>query len=108
VTPYVVESVILDVNPKNKEQPADFIRWLSQRNLSADERVMQLREGHVKEGSTVTVMGVLQRHENMLMIVPPPGPVSTGCQWSKALLPGSMEGLIMRCQEVNKVDGIPL
>jgi hypothetical protein len=63
---------------------------------------------HVKEGSTVTVMGVLQRHENVLMIVPPPGPVSTGCQWSKALLPGSMEGLIMRCQEVNKVDGIPL
>ncbi|KAH8949204.1 hypothetical protein BDL97_10G019500 [Sphagnum fallax] len=108
VTPYVDESVILDVNPKNKEQPADFIRWLSQRNLSADERVMQLREGHVKEGSTVTVMGVLQRHENVLMIVPPPGPVSTGCQWSKALLPGSMEGLIMRCQEVNKVDGIPL
>jgi hypothetical protein len=45
VTPYVEESVILDVNPKNKEQPADFIRWLSQRNLSADERVMQLREG---------------------------------------------------------------
>jgi hypothetical protein len=108
VTPYVEESVILDVNPKNKEQPADFIRWLSQRNLSADERVMQLREGHVKEGSTVTVMGVLQRHENVLMIVPPPGPVSTGCQWSQALLPGSMEGLIMRCQEVNKVDGIPL
>ncbi|CAK9196164.1 unnamed protein product [Sphagnum jensenii] len=108
VTPYVEESVILDVTPNNKELPSDFIRWLTQRNLSANDRVMQLREGHVKEGSTVTVMGVVQRHENVLMIVPPPGPVSTGCQWNKALLPASMEGLMLRCEEVTKVDGIPL
>jgi hypothetical protein len=45
VTPYVEESVILDVTPNNKELPSDFIRWLTQRNLSANDRVMQLREG---------------------------------------------------------------
>lgn len=63
---------------------------------------------YVKEGSTVTVMGVVQRHENVLMIVPPPVPMSTGCQWSKLLLPSTMEGIILRSEEPAKVDGIPL
>ena len=63
---------------------------------------------YVKEGSTVTVMGVVQRHENVLMIVPPPEPMTTGCQWSKFLLPATLEGIILKYEEPSKVDGIPL
>lgn len=108
VTPCVEESTIVDVGPKNKDLPSGFVRWLAERNLSGDDRVMRLKEGHIKEGSTVTVMGVVQRHESVLMIVPPRERVSTGCQLSKFLLPGNVEGLIIACNETTKFDGIPL
>lgn len=45
VTPHVEESVVVDVNPLNKELSSDFVRWLAERNLSSDDRVMRLREG---------------------------------------------------------------
>ena len=45
VTPYVQESVVVEVNPLNKELSPDFIRWLGDRNLSSDNRVMRLKEG---------------------------------------------------------------
>eukprot|EP00246_Nothoceros_aenigmaticus_P007660 TRINITY_DN2162_c0_g2_i1.p1 TRINITY_DN2162_c0_g2~~TRINITY_DN2162_c0_g2_i1.p1 ORF type:complete len:332 (+),score=41.55 TRINITY_DN2162_c0_g2_i1:50-997(+) len=108
VTPYVHESTIIDVTPQNKDLPADFVRWLGERNLSSDDRVMQLREGYIKEGSTVTVLGVVQRQDNVLMIVPPPESVPTGCQIGLCLLPANMDGILLRCDEVSKADGIPL
>lgn len=108
VTSYVIESPIVDVLPEQKEIPTDFLRWLTERNLSADDRVMRLKEGYVKEGSTVTVMGVVQRHENILMLVPPPEPMSTGCQWPKFILPATLEGIILRSEEPSKADGIPV
>ncbi|KEH31327.1 ubiquitin-specific protease family C19 protein [Medicago truncatula] len=80
VTPYVDDSVVIDVNPENKEMSPDFLRWLGKRNLSSDDRIMQLKEGYIKEGSTVSVMGVVHRNDNVLMIVPPPEPLTTGCQ----------------------------
>lgn len=46
VTPYVDESVIIDVNPSNKDMSPDFVRWLAERNLSSDERTMRLKEGY--------------------------------------------------------------
>lgn len=45
VTPYVDDSVVIDVNPVNEELSPEFIRWLGERNLSSDDRVMQLKEG---------------------------------------------------------------
>lgn len=45
VTPYVDESVVIDVNPVNKELSPEFIRWLGERKLSSDDRVMRLKEG---------------------------------------------------------------
>ncbi|CAK9146094.1 unnamed protein product [Ilex paraguariensis] len=45
VTPYVEESVVVDVNPLNKDLSPEFIRWLGARNLSSDDRVMRLKEG---------------------------------------------------------------
>ncbi|RZC56801.1 hypothetical protein C5167_015657 [Papaver somniferum] len=108
VTPYVDESVVVDVNPSNKDMSPDFVRWLRDRNLSSDDRVMRLREGYIKEGSTVSVMGVVQRNENVLMIVPPPEPLSTGCQWGKCILPASLEGIVLRCEDSSKIDVIPV
>lgn len=49
-------------------------------------------------------MGVVQRHDNILMIVPPSQPVSTGCQWARCLLPTYVEGLILTCEENQDAD----
>ncbi|XP_057849892.1 uncharacterized membrane protein At1g16860 [Cryptomeria japonica] len=108
VTPYVEESTAIEINKSSRDLPSNFIRWLGERNLSSDDRVMRLKEGYIKEGSTVSVMGVVQRNDNVLMIVPPPEPVSTGCQWGKFLLPASLEGLVIRCEDSSKVDAIPV
>ncbi|KAK1289640.1 putative membrane protein [Acorus calamus] len=53
-------------------------------------------------------MGVVQRNENVLMIVPPPEPFSTGCQWAKCVLPASLEGIVLRCEDTSKIDVIPV
>ncbi|GAA0163897.1 hypothetical protein Leryth_027389 [Lithospermum erythrorhizon] len=108
VTPYVDESAIVDVHPEDKDLSPEFVRWLAERNLSRDDRVMSLKEGYVKEGSTVSVMGVVQRNENVLMIVPPPEPFTTGCQWMKCIFPASLDGIVLRCEDTSKMDVIPV
>ncbi|KAJ7239939.1 hypothetical protein O6H91_Y440400 [Diphasiastrum complanatum] len=96
VSPYVEESIVLKLPKAPSDVPADFLHWLTQRNLSRDDRTMRLSEGFIKEGSTVTVLGVVQRHDNVLMIIPPPEPVSTGCQWTRFLLPATIDGIIVK------------
>ncbi|CAN4089260.1 unnamed protein product [Withania somnifera] len=108
VTPYVDESIVVDVDPLDSELSPEFIRWLRERNLSSDDRIMRLKEGYIKEGSTVSVIGVVQRNENVLMIVPPPEPFTTGCQWLKCIFPASLEGIVLRCEDASKVDAIPV
>uniref|UniRef100_A0A1D1YYS5 Putative membrane protein At1g16860 n=1 Tax=Anthurium amnicola TaxID=1678845 RepID=A0A1D1YYS5_9ARAE len=108
VTPYVDESIIVDINLNNKDLAPDFLRWLGERNLSSDDRIMRMKEGYIKEGSTVSVMGVVQRNDNVLMIVPPPEPISTGCQWAKCFLPASLDGIVLRCEDTSKIDVVPV
>ncbi|WOL13464.1 hypothetical protein Cni_G22234 [Canna indica] len=108
VTPYVDESVFVDSNKDNKDSSPEFLRWLRKRNLSSDSRVMRLKEGYIKEGSTVSVMGIVRRNDNVLMIVPPSDPFSTGCQWSKFVLPTNLEGIVLRCEDTSKIDVIPV
>ncbi|KAG6545143.1 hypothetical protein Mapa_013408 [Marchantia paleacea] len=108
LTPHVMESSVVDVTSKSKDLPTEFLRWLSDRNLCTGERPMQLKEGYIKEGSTVTVFGVVQRQENVLMILPPPEAISTGCQWWKCLLPASLDGLIVISNDTIENEGIPL
>nr|KYP53878.1 putative membrane protein At1g16860 family [Cajanus cajan] len=108
VTPYVDDSIVIDVNPANKDMSPEFLRWLAERKLSSDDRIMQLKEGYIKEGSTVSVMGVVQRNDNVLMIVPPPEPLTTGCQWAKCIFPASLEGVVLRCEDTSKIDVIPV
>uniref|UniRef100_A0A0A9BA84 Uncharacterized protein n=1 Tax=Arundo donax TaxID=35708 RepID=A0A0A9BA84_ARUDO len=45
VTPYVDESIVIDVNPDNKDMSPEFLRWLRAKNLSSDDRIMRLKEG---------------------------------------------------------------
>lgn len=45
VTPYVDESVVADINTKDKDLAPDFLKWLRKRNLSSDDRAMRLKEG---------------------------------------------------------------
>ncbi|KAL2321478.1 hypothetical protein Fmac_025857 [Flemingia macrophylla] len=108
VTPYVDDSVLINVNAAKEELSPEFLRWLGERNLSSDDRIMRLQEGYIKEGSTVSVMGVVQRNENVLMIVPPPDPITTGCQWTKCIFPASLEGIVLRCEDASKNDVIPV
>lgn len=108
VTPYVDDSIVIDVKPANKDMSPEFLRWLAERNLSSDDRIMRLKEGYIKEGSTVSVMGVVQRNDNVLMIMPPPEPLATGCQWAKCIFPANLEGIVLRCEDTSKVDVIPV
>ncbi|KAL8466530.1 hypothetical protein ACS0TY_035560 [Phlomoides rotata] len=109
VTPYVDESVVIDVDPLKKDDaPPEFIQWLGEMNLSLSDRPMRLEEGYIKEGSTVSVMGVVQRNESVLMIVPPSDPITTGCQWIKCIFPASFEGIVLRCEDTSMVDVIPV
>lgn len=61
---------------------------------------------YIKEGSTVSVMGIIQRNENVLMIVPPPEPFNTGCQWNTGIIPASIEGIIVKCEDSSKMDNV--
>ncbi|KAH0681161.1 hypothetical protein MTR67_017040 [Solanum verrucosum] len=108
VVPFVKPTTVIDVTKNNKELSPNFLRWLADRSLSSDDRIMRLKEGYIKEGSTVSVMGLVRRHENVLMIVPPVDPVSTGCQWTRCLLPTYIEGLILTCDDSQNADVIPV
>ncbi|XP_059663073.1 uncharacterized membrane protein At1g16860 isoform X1 [Cornus florida] len=108
VAPFVKPTTVVDITKENRELSPGFLRWLADRSLSSDDRVMRLKEGYIKEGSTVSVMGVVRRHDNVLMIVPSAEPVSTGCQWSRCLLPTYIEGLVLTCDESQNADVIPV
>ncbi|KAL4185034.1 hypothetical protein AMTRI_Chr10g3990 [Amborella trichopoda] len=58
------------------------------------------------EGSTVSVMGMVQRHDNVLMIIPSSEPISTGCQWKSCLLSTTIDGLVLTCDECSSGDVI--
>ncbi|KAK4270989.1 hypothetical protein QN277_019751 [Acacia crassicarpa] len=107
VAPLVKPATVVDVNKQNKELCQNFLGWLADRKLSSDDRIMRLKEGYIKEGTAVSVMGVVRRHDNMLMIVPSTIPVSIDCQWKRCLLPMSVEGLILLCDN-RDADAIPV
>ncbi|KAF2298255.1 hypothetical protein GH714_020896 [Hevea brasiliensis] len=58
--------------------------------------------------STVSVMGVVQRHDNGVTIVPPQKPVSTGCQWFQCLLPTYVEGPILMFDDNEDTNVVPV
>ncbi|GLT41337.1 hypothetical protein SLA2020_154100 [Shorea laevis] len=108
VAPFVRPATVVDVTKENRDLSPSFLRWLAERSLSSDDRVMRLKEGYIKEGSTVSVMGIVRRHDNVLMIVPSSEPISTGCLWSRCLLPTYVEGLILTCDDSQDGDVVPV
>ncbi|KAG6394119.1 hypothetical protein SASPL_144698 [Salvia splendens] len=108
VAPFVKSKTVVDVTKDSSKLSPNFLRWLSERGQSSDDRLMRLKEGYIKEGSTVSVMGVVQRLDNVLMIVPPSEPLSTGCRWPCCLLPTYIEGLTLTCDESQSTDVIPV
>lgn len=108
VAPFVKPATVVDITKGNSELSSNFLRWLADRSLSRDDRIMQLKEGYIKEGSTVSVLGIVQRQDSVLMIVPSPEPISTGCQWIRFLLPTYVEGLILICDDLQDTDVIPV
>lgn len=108
VAPFVKPATVVNITKGNRDLSPSFLSWLADRNLSNDDRIMRLKEGYIKEGSTVSVMGVVRRHDNVLMIVPSMEPVSTGCQWSRCLLPTYVEGLILTCDDNQDGDVVPV
>ncbi|KAG8065528.1 hypothetical protein GUJ93_ZPchr0004g40446 [Zizania palustris] len=70
--------------------------WLEERNLSSEEsQLIRLREGYVSEGMRLSVIGILSKKGD-LMILPPPEPVSTGCVLLSFLLPTYFDGIVLR------------
>lgn len=108
VAAFVKPATVVNVTKEKRELSPSFLRWLADRNLSSDDCIMRLKEGYIKEGSTVSVMGVVRRHDNVLMIIPPAEPVSTGCQWARCLLPSYVEGLVLMCDDNQNADVVPV
>ncbi|KAM1140919.1 hypothetical protein ACFX19_041647 [Malus domestica] len=95
VIPLIVESKL--VNTKRCRILSPHLRkWLTERNLSSESRLLRLEEGYVQEGSSVTVFGMLHGNNEMTTIVQPPEVISTGCLWRKLLLPVDVDGMILR------------
>lgn len=46
VAPFVKPSTIVDITRENRELSPSFLRWLADRSLSSDDRVMRLKEGY--------------------------------------------------------------
>ncbi|KAG6511488.1 uncharacterized membrane protein At1g16860-like [Zingiber officinale] len=95
VTSFVKPATIIEINKENKDLSPDFTSWLTERNLPSDAHIMHLKEGFIKEGNTASVIGILRKHENLIIIDPPPDAVSTGCQWRRFFFPMSVDGLIL-------------
>ncbi|CAE6135334.1 unnamed protein product [Arabidopsis arenosa] len=107
VSPIVKPTTVANVTSQTKDLSPSFLQWLADRNLSNDNSAMRLKEGYIKEGSTVSVMGMVRRHDNVLMIIPPAESVATGCKWWRCLLPTYVDGLIITCDENQNADVIP-
>ncbi|KAG8391979.1 hypothetical protein BUALT_Bualt01G0243700 [Buddleja alternifolia] len=95
VIPLITESKLIETTGKRRDLSADFRKWLRDKNLSAEARLLCLEEGYIKEGSCVSVIGVLHKSKDAVMIVQPHEVISTGCLWSKLLLPADVEGVII-------------
>uniref|UniRef100_A0A2N9IRP2 Uncharacterized protein n=1 Tax=Fagus sylvatica TaxID=28930 RepID=A0A2N9IRP2_FAGSY len=100
VIPLVIEGKLVNTTRQCRILSPDLRKWLRERNLSEEARLLRLEEGYVQEGSYVTVIGMLHRNNDIVMIIQPPEAISTGCLWRKLLLPVDIDGLILRVSQM--------
>ncbi|KAJ4845738.1 hypothetical protein Tsubulata_049941 [Turnera subulata] len=99
VVPLIVESKLVTTARQCRNFSRHLRKWLQERHLPAEARLLRLEEGYVQEGGVVTVVGMLHRHNDLPMIVHPQELLSTGCLWHKFFLPVDTDGLIIRVPE---------
>ncbi|KAL7002296.1 hypothetical protein U1Q18_003451 [Sarracenia purpurea var. burkii] len=95
VTPLIIESRLINTTSKCSTLSTHFRKWLRDRNLSGEARLLRLEEGYIKEGSSISVIGMVNKSDDIVTIVQPPDLMSTGCLWQKLLLPVDVDGLIL-------------
>ncbi|KAL0904936.1 hypothetical protein M5K25_027100 [Dendrobium thyrsiflorum] len=96
VIPLVGENLIVNTRKKNRMVSSTLKKWLEERSLPVEARLFHLKEGFIKEGTSLTVVGMLSKKNEIYMIVPPPDAISTSCLLQKLLLPVDFDGLILR------------
>ncbi|KAK1257670.1 hypothetical protein QJS04_geneDACA017374 [Acorus gramineus] len=96
VIPLISENPLVHTRRKNTVLSSTLRKWLGERNLSAEDNLLHIEEGYVQEGSPLTVLGILNKSDDILMITPPTECICTGCQWKKCLLPTDFHGLVLR------------
>ncbi|KAL2461444.1 putative membrane protein [Abeliophyllum distichum] len=99
VVPLIIESELVKTNRKCRVISSHLRKWLRDRNLPVEARLLRLEEGYIREGSSVSVLGLLHRNNDVVMIVQPQDVISTGCLWQKLLLPVDVDGLIIGVPE---------
>ncbi|XP_058189955.1 uncharacterized membrane protein At1g16860-like [Rhododendron vialii] len=98
VVPLIIESRLVNTTRKCITLSTHLRKWLIDRDLSAEARLLRLEEGYVKEGNSVSVIGMLNRSDDTATIVQPAELISTGCLWRNMLLPVDVDGLILGAQ----------
>lgn len=46
VAPFIKPATVVNVRKQNRELSPSFLRWLGERNLSTEDRVLRLKEGY--------------------------------------------------------------
>ncbi|XP_022147465.1 uncharacterized membrane protein At1g16860-like [Momordica charantia] len=100
LVPLIIESKLVNTTRHRKILSPSLRKWLRDRNLSTEARMLRLEEGYVQEGSFVSVMGMLHKNNGHLTIVQPPDIISTGCVWRKLLLPIDIDGLVLGVSQI--------
>ncbi|KAK2650004.1 hypothetical protein Ddye_017493 [Dipteronia dyeriana] len=95
VLPLMVESTIVTTTRKCRTLSTHLRKWLRARNLPVEPRQLRLEEGYIQEGSSVTVIGMLHKNNDVMTIVAPPQLISTGCLWPRLLFPVDIDGLVL-------------
>ncbi|XP_020084484.1 uncharacterized membrane protein At1g16860-like isoform X2 [Ananas comosus] len=101
VIPLIDENVLVNTTHRNREVSSTLSKWLEERNLSPEAHMIRLEEGYIKEGRSLTVMGILSIKSGVLMIIPPAEPISTGCLLKNFLLPVDFDGLLLKISDPN-------
>ncbi|XWS46281.1 hypothetical protein CRYUN_Cryun14cG0051800 [Craigia yunnanensis] len=101
VIPLIIESKLFTTTKQCRILSPHLTNWLRDGNLSAEARLLRLEEGYVQEGCIVTVIGMLNKSNDSLMIVQSPEIISTGCLWRRLLIPVDVDGLILGVPDID-------
>ncbi|PIN21298.1 hypothetical protein CDL12_05992 [Handroanthus impetiginosus] len=115
VAPFVKPAVVVDVTKDNREFSPNFLCWLSDRNLSSDDRLMRLKEGkhdrkafsklnHFNVSTFLSQLHKRRKHRERHG----GEPISTDCSWPFCRLPTYIEGLVLMYDETPNDDIIPV